>query len=422
MIRNQFFLTFIVFLVYLAKGWGEEPLFLSLKQAEDLAIQNNYQMNASLHRLEQGYYGYRASKNHFLPKVTLSSEINIGKEHSSNSHGLNSALLVTQPLYDRVAIYSLKEAQIEWECLRLQVQQQICDLLFQVRNAYYTVLLNQAHLVIDEMIIQLWGEEVKRQERHLELGASIPLELNQTQLHSKGAQIDYYSTQSDIRSSQIKLLTLLGLAPNTVIHLTEKEILLPLCQKYDLNQWKQWAAQYRPQLKQEQFAYFLSQNKLNQTKAERSPTLNLYASAGHRYINNGFDHQPSVGVGLNLDWTLYNPSLQHRIKQAQEGNQEAASNYYQIELETEAILSNLLNEIEKSYLSYLTAQEGEILAEEGMCMATKKHQLGLISSFEYRGAIKALHEAQQQVNQAKFDVRNAYNQLIQQVGLDLEQR
>jgi hypothetical protein len=43
-----------------------------------------------------------------------------------------------------------------------------------------------------------------------------------------------------------------------------------------------------------------------------------------------------------------------------------------------------------------------------------------MSSFEYRDAIKSLHEAWQNVNQAKFDVRNAYDQLIQQTGLDLE--
>lgn len=419
--KKRFFIL-ILFLVGFASGWSEEPLFLSLKQAEDLAIQNNYQMNASLHRLEQGYYGYKASKDYFLPKMTFSAEAVAGKDQHRHHNSLNSALQVTQPLYDKVAIYQLKEAQIQWERLRLEVQQQICEILFQVRKAYYEILLHQAHLAVDQMVIELWEQELKRQERHFALGVSIPYEVNQTKLHLKEAWIDYYSTQSDIRTSRLKLLTVLALSPNTSFDLVEKEIPLPPnhWQKSEAEQWKKWAFQYRPELKQEQFTFLLSEIRVCQTKAENSPTLSLYASAGHRYVNNGFDQQPSLGIGVNLDWTLYDPTNKQRIRQAKEGKREAASNYYQIELETEAAVYNSLNEIEHSYLSYLTAQEGAVLAEEGMQMATKKHQLGAMSSFEYRDAIKSLHEAWQNVNQAKFDVRNAYDQLIQQTGLDLE--
>jgi outer membrane protein len=398
-------------------GWTQKPLLLSLRQAEELAIQNNYQLNASLHRLEQGYYGYRASKDYFLPKVNFSSEADVGKDQ----RGIDSLLQLTQPLYDKAAIYYLKGAQIEWERLRLEVQQQMCDILFQVRDAYYAVLLNQAHLAVDQMVIQLWEEEIKRQERHLELGASIPFELNQTKMHLKSAWIDYYATQSSIKSSRSELLTLLGLASDTPFCLIEQDIPLPPFnwQKCGIDQWMKWAFQYRPQLKQEQFSYLLSQNKMCQTKAENFPTLSLFANAGHHYVNNGFDHQPYIGAGMNLNWTLYDPSNRQRIKQAREEIREAVSNYYQIELETKALVYNLLNEVEQSYLAYLAAQEGGILAEEGMRMATKKHQLGMMSSFEFRDVIKSLHEAQQTINQAKFDVRNAYDRLIQATGLDL---
>jgi len=40
--------------------------------------------------------------------------------------------------------------------------------------------------------------------------------------------------------------------------------------------------------------------------------------------------------------------------------------------------------------------------------------------FESREAIKNLHEAKQKVNQAVFDLRHAYDRLIQQTGLDLQ--
>jgi outer membrane protein TolC len=408
---------YVLLMVCWTSLWGQEPLCLSLKVAEDLAIQNNYQINASLHLLEQGYYNYRAAKDYFLPKASLSGEVDVAKER----RGLDGALKLTQPLYDKVAFYSLKEAQLEWENLRLKVQAQICAILFQAREAYFEIALNQAHLMVDQTIIQIWQDELKRQERHLELGVSIPYEVNQTQLNLKNAWIDFYGTEEDILSSKIKLLTVLGLPPDTSFNLAEKDIPLPPlnCGIKDLDQWKKWAFEYRPALKQEQLTFYLSQNKIQKTKAEKFPTLSLYANVGHRYTNNGFDHQPNVDVGVYLDWMLYDPSNQHRIKQAQEGSRGDASHYYEVELETSAEIYQLLNKIERNTQAFLISQEGALLAEEGMRLATKKHQVGAMSAFEYRDAIKMLHESQQKVNQAKFDLRNVYDQLVQHVGIDL---
>lgn len=415
---NMRVLFYSIFILFFSNLYAQDPLLLSLKKAEDLAIQNNYNLNAGLHRLEQGYYGYRASKDYFLPNLTLTAEGQLIRDHT---HDLDSVLMLTQPLYDKVAFYNLKESQIQWEILRLDVCQQICDILFQVREAFYEMILHQSHLADDRMIIQIWEDELKRQKKLFELGSSIPYEVNQTQLHLKNAWIDLYATQKNIRTSQIKLLTILGLPPETSFELAEREIPLPPSnwQRGNLDQWKKWAFQFRPELKQEQFAFLLSQNKVKQTKAENYPTFNFYANVGQSYVNNGFDGQPYIGVGVNLDWMLYDPSNRHRIKQAQEGSREVACRYYQIELETDAVIHNSLNEIEQYYESYLAAQESSVLALEGMRLANKKQQLGEMSPFEYRDTIKTLHEAEQKINQAKFDLLNAYDRLIKQTGIDL---
>lgn len=417
MIKYRIFIICHFFI--LTSGWSQEPLRFSLKQAEDLAVQNNFELNASLHRLEQGFYGYQASKAYFKPKIDVAATLDFTRDNRS----LQGVIRVTRPIFDRVACYSMKEAQIQWEIARIKVRQEICDLLYRVRNAYYTVLLHQAHLEVDQMIIRIWEDELKRQQRQCELGACIPFEVNQTNLHLKRAWVDYYSTQSEMKNSQIKFLLVLGLSPNLEFQFMEKEILLPLLEglKSNVNEWKSLTFQLRPQLQQEQLTYLLSQNKISQTKAENLPTLNFYANAGHNYVNNGFDKQPIVGAGVNLDWSLYDPSRRERIRQAREGSREAASNYFQVELDTESMIYRYINEIEKSHLAYSAAQEGALLAEEGIKMATKKHQLGMMSAFEYRDVVKSLHAAQQEVNQAKFDVRDTYEQFIQQVGLDLKE-
>lgn len=400
---------------------ADEPMRLSLRQAEDLAIWNNYELNAALHRLEQGYYGYRSAKDYFLPTLQFDAEADAGA--GSRQHGLDTALKLSQPLFDRAASYRIQGAQIEWEQLRLEVQKMICELLFQVRQAYFTVVLNQAHLLVDRAVINIWKEELQREEKQLELGSSIPYELNQTRLQLKKAWIDYYATQKNIRSSQYDLLTILGLSPETDFELSDNAIPLPEApsERENRGEWKEWALQYNPELKRQQFECLLSQVKIKQTRAERYPTFSLYASAGNGYINNGFYQNSYASAGVNMDWTLYDRANRQRTKQAQEAGREAASHYYQVQLETESELCSLWSEIEHCWQSYEAAREGSHLAEEGIRMAAVKHRIGAMSDFEFRDAIKSLHEAQQSVNQAMFDIRNAYDRLIRHAGIDLRE-
>jgi outer membrane protein len=330
-------------------------------------------------------------------------------------------LRLTQPLYDSQASYNLKEARIQWEQLRLSVQQEICNVLFQVREAYDEIVLYQAQLAIDQSIIQIWEEELTRQKCQVEWGTSISFEMNQTQLNLKKAWMDFYETQKKIHTIQYVLLTILGLPPQTPLHLQDNALCLPVAdwQQEDFKRWMQWAFCYRPELRLEQFNLLLAQNKVKQTKAENYPTVNLYANAGHHYVSNGFDNQPSIAVGVNVDWTLWNFSTKQKVRAAQASRQEASSRYCQTELETEAVIYNEWSAIQQSYRAYSAAHEGALLAQEGIQMAKKKHQHGVMTAFEYRDAVKMLREAEQRVNQAKFDLRRAYYLLVRQAGVDL---
>ena len=428
--RNRFFLNkaplvagvlFIFCLLGNDKLKAQEIITLSLCQAEELALENNYDLLASVSRLQQSYYGYRSTKTYFHPAISYSSNANMGSSMAKGTYRLDNLLQVTQPIFDKTAAYLLKEAEINWERQRLQVQQQICETLFKVRNAFHALLLHQAHLAVDKMILEIWEAESLRQERYLNLGSAIALEFTQAQLQLKRARIDCCATESDIRSSQIRLLTLLGLSPGIVLHLTEKEssFTIPQWRAFNLEEWKKLAFQYSPQLKQEQLNYALMKTKISRIKAERLPTLSAYASAGHNYVTNGFTFQHSAGVGVNIDWMLYDPTHRPRIKQAKEEEREAVISHNQIKIEVEAMIYDGLNRIEKSYQAYLVSNEEAFLAEESMRMATKKQELGLITPFEYRDVIETLHEAKQRVNQAIFDVRNNYDLLVQQVGFDL---
>ncbi len=437
---NQFYfyISFVSWLC-LCSLWGIESLKISLEQAEDWVIENNYQLQADLHSAEQGYYGYRAAGDYFLPSLSVRASADFAKQR----HGVDAVVKLTQPLYDKLAHCRLKEAQMQWEYLKLEWREKICHLLFEVRRAYDEILLHSARLEMDRMVIELWQEELKRVERSADLGASILYEVQEAKFHLNNAWIDYYSTERKRNESQIQFLSLLSLPSDTPLELeggflslqtvedglggtsqtlvkeNKEEVLLGAEKRELAEKWIAQAFSFCPALQKARFACWLSRNQMEQVKAERYPTVSLYANAGHAYVNNGFDQQPNVGVGLNVEGALYSPVNRQKIKQAQAGRQSAASRYEEAELQVTAKTHRLLSEIEHCHRIYRTAKEGALLAEEGRKVAARKHEEGAMSAFEYRESVKNFREAQLRVIQAQADWRNAYHRLVEHAGIDL---
>lgn len=400
---------------------AQESLHLTLGRAEAIALENNYDLLSSASDLKQEAFGLAATKGLFYPTLTFSSTANSGQSDAGDDNFIDSQLLLTQTIYNKTASLAVKESALSCERAALQMQQQMIDTLYAIRNAYHALLLSRMHYAVDQMVIEIWKEECHRQERLIALGASIPLDFTQARLHLKGAKIDALNRESDIRSQEIALLTLLGLPPGTSILLEEAEMVPPSPEWLSVKreQWMKWALCHRPALKIEQLNFSVADNRVRSTQAERLPTVSAFASAGHNYIVNGFVAQPSAGVGVNLDWILYDPTNKPRTKQAKEAKAQAATSYRQSELETAAMVYDEIFTLHKANQSYVIAKEGAELAEESLRMAKKKQELGLLTSFEYRDIVESLHEAKHGVNAALFDLCNSFDALVRDVGLDL---
>lgn len=386
---------------------------------EEIALKNNLDILGSLSRLEGGGFDVESKQKLFYPSVTFSSNVNTGQNDYCDC-GMNSLLEITQPLYDKAAQCAISQSKIERDRRCFQLRKQICDTLFAVRSAYFTYLLHLTHLEIDREVIQVWKNEVTRQEKRLQLGSSIPLELAQTKLHLKEANIDLNKTESSVCKSRIDLLYVCGFPPNaSVIFLNEFTPYPPsTLNTREMERWKQIAFENSPDLKDAQLACESAKMEVSKIKGEHWPTLSAYASAGHNYIYNGFAFQPALGAGVNLDWMLYDPTNKPRLKAAQEALKGSGYGYSLLELQIEGTIYALLNEIEKNAQSYLVAKEGSSLAEESVQIALKKTEQGLMSPFEYRDLIDQWHFAKQQESQALYDWRVSYATLIRFVGFD----
>lgn len=403
---------------------------LILKEAEELAIAHHFGLQAQRHRLHEGYYEYQESLGDWRPQINLSKQITT--THSSYA---SSSLQITQMVLNSQAFYNVKEFRQRYEELKIELQKQMADILLQVRQAYYQVLLAQEQVAIEKLIVNLVEQEIEEFEKKSALGLSFPLELNQTKLLLIRARSALATSQENVKTSLYQLQALTG-EEALCLNLQEKCLPLPLpplvknplpltteallFSPQMINQWEQWALAYRPEIQQQAMLLETSHLRIRKHQTENTPTVSVFAGFGHDCENFSYwSEKPYWNVGLNINWTLFDGcKKQNRIRQAKEAEARAVNEYSQLEVETKVELRRLISRIEEAYQTHLMAQEGIKISQEGIEAAQKRRALGALSPFEYRDAIKSLAEIYHQANQAKFDLLLTYAQLVRHTGLD----
>jgi outer membrane protein TolC len=430
--------SFLIFLMLLSSSFGrctevETLENLILEQAESIAMTHNYTILSLYHRLNQRYYQYQEKKGECLPQATLSVQPQIEENRFKSPVDLS----VKQILYDVETGYHIKESRIDYAITKLELYKEIVDVLFQVRQAYFEVILGQHQQVVEESIVTHIQEDLDRHEKQVKLGALSSLEINQIKLQLNKALVEYYDSQRRVKVGLYQLLNLLGFPPQTPIQLASQEIPLPPFEELNrftqltqcsvqmlstqtLQQWENLAMSYRPELKQEQANVIKAQVEIGRYQHPYRPTVSAFANVGHACTFKNFSQRHHWNAGIAVEWTLLDGyKRQNRLKQAKAASAEATSIEVQTQLETKNEVHRLLAEMEKEFQSYLVAKESERLGQEAITMATRKQQLGSLPYMEYLESIKSWRETRRDVNQAKFDLLNAYFNLVKFSGADL---
>jgi outer membrane protein TolC len=289
------------------------------------------------------------------------------------------------------------------------------DLTFQVKQAFFGLLLAQEKLSYTERNQELAQDFLEKAELKYEAGDVAQVEVLRAKVEAATAANEVRTATTDVRLAKATLNYLLSRKKYAPIEIVGKLKRDPIVLDFDI--LLQRALITRPEIKR--IGFSLERERLQKKSATMSylPDLEL-----------GINRHRVEGEGSWWDVTLSVP-IPLFFWQPKKGEiAEAQANILAIQKETDHIKNTISLEVEEAYMNAVTAEnqirlyETEILsqAEEVYNMFLFSYQEGEIGSIELIAARRTLLESARSYADALFNYEAAIAALERSVGETLE--
>jgi outer membrane protein len=404
----------------------QQPLTLTLAQAEQLAIQNNPQFSAAKFSAQAAYQVPNQYRANLFPTVAGAVTGVVADSGSRLAAGalnnpvvydrLGTGLIVNQLVSDFGRTKNLMESAK----LRAQAQDQVTEtarasILITTARAYYAVLRTRAVLTVAQQTVsarQLVSDQVTALANN---NLKSQLDVSFANVNLADAQLLLAQAQNEVKAAEAELAAALGLAAQTSFALKEESMPEPIPPSSD--PLVAQALQERPELKDLR----LEQNAAERlAKAEHAlyyPNIGIIGSAG--FVPTGEAAVPGRygAVGVNVIIPVFNGGL-FRARQTEAELKARAANEN---------VNDLANRITRDVkVAYLNAQTGfervgltdQLLkqAQLALDLAQGRYDLGLSSIIELSQAQLNLTSAQIGSTSARYDYQAQRAILDYQIG------
>lgn len=416
-----------------AGGWAQE--LLTVKEAVELALENNYDIRLSKNDLliadENVTYGNAG----MLPSVTAnftqnnsvqnSTQIqNTGVERSldnAKNNNMNYGVSVGWTIFDGLGMFSRYETLEE---LRKQgdvfLKRTILTRVSDVIRTYYTIVEQQNLLEAMDTTIMISQERLQIAENRFAIGKASRLEVLNVQVNLNEDQTNKVKQEEVVNNLKITLNNLLARDLNTdfdVIRDVEVDESLALMDLLDK------AAQHNPDLLAIGINKRLAELELKTIKSQRYPTIRL--NGGYNFSESesslGFVAQ-SNSRGLNYGITAslnifdgFNQRRNERIAKFQLDNADLMVE--QQRSQVEATLSQAYQTYQTNMRLARLEEKNLQIAKQNLDITLDKFRIGTISPVEFRDAQENYLNAVVRFNSTQLQAKLSETQLKEIVGV-----
>lgn len=416
--RSLFSLAFFLGLASIV-ATAQPPLKMTLKEAEEIALKNHPQIQASL---------LNALAANEVPtevgavKYPLLSANMTGAGANENARiaagGLNNptilsrgaaGLSVSQMLFD----FGRTNELVEASRLRAKAADQYLEAtreqtIFQVDRAYFNTLKTQAVLRVAEQTVKARELVVEQIDALRQSGLKSGLDVSFANYNLAESKLLLSRAQNDVKAAYAELATAIGSQEEQTFELAEEPLPSPLSQTDLVRE----ALSKRPEITALQFELNAARRFLSAEKASRKPSVSAVLSVGvvpfgvtglKKYYN---------AIGFNVSIPIFNGRL-FDAREA-EATFKARSAEESLKVTENQVARDVriaqLN-VNSAFQRLGLASQLSIRAQESLDLAQERYRLGLSSIVEFNQA---------QLNVTIAEIENAtarYDYLIQRAVL-----
>jgi outer membrane protein len=374
----------------------------------------------------QGASGY--TFNDAVEKLSINMPTNFPGSFSGinpGSDSWNGSIKVVQSIYEGGRIASaFRTARLTRDQAVLQYDAVVADTIFEVRQAYYDVLLAQQQIIVQEASLELLERELKDTASRFDAGTVPRFNVLRAEVEVANSRPKLIRARNSLRISKNNLANLLGYnIPRTVwvdipMTLTDKLQAEPFA--IELADAVAQGLKNRPELKVLQKTEGLRRENVVTAKAGNRPSLQVFGGYNARSPQLRDDFFSDVSgwlAGVQLSWNIFDGNATRgRVMEAQARLERAQldidDNSRRIELEIRTAYSQFI-EAREVLESQKKVQEQ---ADEALRLARSRAEAGTSTQLDVLNAQTSLTEARTTEVQARHDYEVARARLERAIG------
>jgi len=416
MMRRKFLVLFTIVSFFLSSLWGQTSKKdeLTLDQCIAIALQQNPLVLSSLQQYQASLARVNQAKAFPQPAIDFDSDLQPKffnfKDSGESYFGLSQSIEFPGKRYLRGKIASKESFELMQEIDLLKL-----DIIFQVKQAFYGLLLAQEKLKYSQQDLELSQDFLQKAEIKYSVGDVAKVEVLRAGVEASKAANEVRSATNDVRLGKAMLNFLLArkkYAPIEVKGQLKKPSI-----SLDVERLIQRALAFRPEVKR------ISLSLEKETLQKRSAYLSYLPD-----FELGVSKHRIEGEGSFWDVTLSFP-IPLFFWQPKKGEiAEAQANIESLRKKAEHLKNTITLEVEEAYMNALTAEnqirlfEDEILtqAEEVYKMFLFSYQEGEIGGIELIDARRTLMVARKSYADVLYNYDAALAALEKSIGQKFE--
>ncbi|MGC8783390.1 MAG: TolC family protein [Armatimonadota bacterium] len=422
-----------------AGAWAQQqPSAFTLQDSIRIALQNSRSLRSVLQDERKANARVREARGAGLPQLDVSANYRrldrVPKAKFPSFDPITGTFtfneIEIQPIDSGTATVSLSQvidvsgvirtatdaASLYSRIANLDVQRTRNEVVLQVKQAFYDVLRAQELVKVAEEALQ--NAEVRRKlaQAAVDAGVSPKLDVMRADAAVAAAQQAVITARNALQLAKAAFNNVLGRRVDEPVELIPADE--PEPEMTDFNRYLQEALSKRPELIQANLGVSLSEKQITAAKRDQLPSLVVRGQWDFNLKTSTFQPRESSFTTIAaLQFKIWDSGqTQGRVEQARADVDKA-------KVAVENVREGIALEVRSAYLSLQEAREKVAAAEKGLQAATEslrvarlRYEAGVSTQLELSDAELAYTQAEQNLVNARYDLRVAWARLEKAMG------
>lgn len=413
---------------------AQEPMPLGLKQAIDLSLQNSKQLKVNKARIEAATGQLKHAMDNRLPDFKISGaymfltspniDLKTGGEDGGSSafpkpnQAMYGMASLSMPLYSGLKIrYGIESAKFLEKAAEADADYNKEEVVLNAIAAYCNLYKSiSAVKLVQENLSQ--SQQRDKDFGNLEKnGMMARNDLLKAQLQTSNIELALVNAENNLKLAMVSMNLMMGVPEQTTLQPDTTGFDQTLTAE-GIESYTQQALHNRKDVEALGLRKQAAGAEIHAAKGEYYPSIGLTGGYAAGYIPKLLTATNIVNIGVGVNYNLGS------LWKAKSNISIAQANEKEISASQEMLNDNIKLQINKAYLNFLSAQKrievqskSVINATENYRITKNKHDNNLVTTTELLDANVALLESKIGLQEAKADIVVAYNSLLEQAGI-----